>query len=218
MNEQKVIDQIIRNVQAIHTDETRLDMGFVTANLDTIRATAIQLFHKTFKRVSPLCYQNITLEYDSDLQEDVGNSKCVTKFTLPNYIELDGRMDGVSFIGNSENVAFRRIKSRAELSGLLSHKQLSPYTGRYVGVLTEGGVAECYYVNPIKEVRLQIILERPSDDPYYNPLTDNYPVSINLIPYMTDELIKHYFARVVATPVDYQPNKNDTVSMPIMKR
>lgn len=213
MTELELIDHIIRNVQAVHTDESRFDEDFVAAEIYTVRGMAIGQWHQKWKRINPLWLQTITLEYNANLQEDVSTT-CITKYIFPNYIALDGRMDGVTFIGNSENKSFRRIRTRGELATLLKHSKLSPDKGDYIAVLTENGYVEVIAQNRIKSLTASLILANPNDDPLYNPQVDQFPISVDLIPIMTDILIKLYFARMASMPINIRMNKTDLIPAP----
>lgn len=206
----QVADALIRNIQAIHTDETRFDLDFTFAEIHTIRGVAMALYFQKFKRISPLWLQTLDLTYDPLLQEDLPDpSICITKYELPQYIQLDGRQDGVSYLGNDKNQSFRRIRTRAELSTLKKHPRLNPANGNYVGVLTDNTFVEVYATTKVKRLLVSLILADPNDDPAYNYQVDPYPISVDLLPMMTDQLMKVYFNRMAAIPVDTAPNKID---------
>jgi len=213
MTEFQVIDQLLTNVEADVTDESKFDRDFIAANLYTVRGMAIQQFFQKYKRISPLCLQTLNLEYDINLQDDVNNN-CITKYNLPQYIQLDARVDGVTFIGNSENKSFRRIKTRGELATLKKHTLLSPDNGKYIAVLTDNGFAELHATNKIKELIVALCLFNPNDDPSYNSQVDNFPVSQDLITTMTDLAMKLYFNRIGNMPIDNRSNKNNAIPMP----
>lgn len=218
MTERKVVDQIITNAQSIREDDSRMDYEFVLANLNTIRAQAIRDYVVKFKRVSPIWMQTIDLKFDKNLQEDVGDSACITKYLVPEYIQLDGTMDGMLFIGNSDNKSFRRIKTRGELATMKKHKLLNPANGRYIGAMTDGTTVELHSDKKIKSLSISAILFNPNDDPKYNRDSDNYPVSGDLIPMMTDVAMKLYFNRVTGLAVDMASNKNDSAQQPQPRR
>lgn len=208
MTYKQLVDRFTANVQAaIKVDESRFGRQFVVSHINSARATAIQQEWMKFKRINPQWLQEYTLEYSNDLQDDVNNT-CVTKYYLPSWIGLDGRSDGMVFIGNTENRNFRIFNTRAELSSYLQIEAQSPYSGRYVGVLRDNGFIEIHYKNRIKAGKILMLYSDPLECASYNIEFDPYPVTEELVIAMEDLLIRK-MAAMAQQPIDLVPNKAD---------
>lgn len=208
MTYKQIVDRLTANVQAaIKTDETRFGREFVVSHINSARASAIQQFWQRNRKINPQWLQDYDLEYSQDLQEDV-SSNCVTKYYVPSWISLDGRTDGMVFVGNAANKNFRIFNTRAELAAYLNIPKQSPYTGRFVGVLREGGMIELHYSNKIKSGRILMLYNNPLDCPSYNIDSDPYPVTEDLVIQIEDVLIKKLMS-MAQQPMDIVPTKND---------
>lgn len=208
MTYKQLVDRMSANVQSgIKTDESRFSREFIASHLNSARATAIQQSWQKFRRVNPQWLQEYELEYSFDLQKDI-ESGCVTKYYVPGWIHLDGKTDGMVFIGNTENRNFRIFNSRAELSCFLSVPSQSPYTGRFVGVLKDNGFIEIHYNTRIKSSKILMLYNNPLDCPTFSVEFDPYPVTDDLVIIMEDLLIRK-LAAAAQQPLDMVPNKND---------
>ncbi len=208
MTYKQIVDRLTANVQAaIKTDESRFGREFVVSHVNSARASAIQQFWQRNRRINPQWLQDYDLEYSIDLQEDTANN-CITKYYVPSWISLDGKSDGMVFVGNTANKNFRIFNTRAELAVYLNIPKQSPYDGRFVGVLREGGMIELHYSNRIKSGRILMLYNNPLDCPSYNIDSDPYPVTEDLVIQMEDVLIRK-MASMAQQPIDLVPNKND---------
>lgn len=217
MTRNQVVDRIVSDVQgAIKTDETRFTRDFVQSHIDSARAIAIQQAWVRVRRINPQWLQEFPLYYDADIQ---GDAKCVTTYNVPAWIGLDGKTDGMTFIGNSENNNFRVINGRAELANYLNIPLQSPYEGRFVAVVREAGFIELHYKNRIKftdtnQGKILMLYDDPAMCPTYNILQDNYPISTEIMPLMEDLLIKKFF-QMAGQPIDKISNSSDYKQAPI---
>lgn len=213
----QVVDRIVSDVQgAIKTDETRFTRDFVQSHIDSARAIAIQQAWVRVRRINPQWLQEFPLYYDEDIQ---GDAKCVTTYNVPAWIGLDGKTDGMTFIGNSENNNFRVINGRAELANYLNIPLQSPYEGRFVAVVREAGFIELHYKNRVKftdtnQGKILMLYDDPAMCPTYNILQDNYPISTEIMPLMEDLLIKKFF-QMAGQPIDKISNSSDYKQAPI---
>jgi len=208
MTYKQIVDRMTANVQAaIKTDESRFGREFVVSHLNSARSTAIQQFWQKNRKVNPQWLQDFDLEYSADLQEDVPNN-CITKYYVPSWISLDGKTDGMMFVGNAANKGFRIFNTRAELVSYLNIPSQSPYSGRFVGVVREGGMIELHYSNRIKSGRILMLYNNPLDCPSYNIDSDPYPATEDLLVQM-EELLLRKMAAMAQQPIDLVPNKND---------
>jgi len=209
MTYKELVDRITSNVQAgIKTDETRFSRDFVKAHLNTARATAIQQSFAKYRKINPIWQQEFELVYDADVQLDV-NSTCITRYNVPTWIGIDGRTDGMLFVGNSTNRGFRIFNSQSELSLYLNLPLQDPYTGRYVGVVRYADHIELHFSNRVKSGKILMLYQDPLQCPTFNEDLDQYPVTEELIG-MIEDLILRKFMSVAQQPIDRVPNKSDS--------
>jgi hypothetical protein len=208
MTYKQIVDRFTANVQAgIKTDESRFTREFISSHVNSVRATAIQQSWQKMRRINPQWLQEYELEYSGELQYDL-DSTCVTKYYVPGWIHLDGKTDGMVFVGNNENRNFRIFNTRSELATYLSLSSQSPYTGRYVGVLRDNGFIEIHYNTRIKAAKILMLYNDPLECPTFNVEFDPYPATEDLIVVMEDLLIRKLSA-MAQQPIDMVPNKND---------
>lgn len=209
MTHNEIVDRITSNVQSgIKTDDTRFTRDFVASHVNSARATAIQQAWMRYRKINPQWLQPFDLVYDKDLQGDLYETQCITKYNVPSWISLDGKSDGMVFIGNLQNRAFRIFNSRGELANYLNIPSQSPYSGRYVGVLRDNGFIELHYSNAIKTGTMLLLYNNPSDCPTYNIEVDQYPATEELINLIEDIVYKK-FLTMAQMPIDMVSNKND---------
>ena len=209
MTYKQIVDRITANVQAgIKTDETRFGREFVVSHINSARAVAIQQAWMKFKRINPQWLQEYEFKYSEDLQSDVKNT-CITKYNIPGWISLDGKTDGMLFVGNSDNKQFRIFNSRPEFSSYLNIKSQSPYGGRYIGVVREGNFMELHYKSRIKFGRMLMIYQSPLDCKTYSIDFDPYPVTEEIVSMMEDLLMRKFIS-MSQQPIDSVSNKNDS--------
>lgn len=217
MTRNQVVDRIVANVQAaIKTDETRFTRDFVQSHVDSARAIAIQQAWVRVKRINPQWLQEFPLYYDENIQ---GSENCVTTYTVPAWIGLDGKTDGMLFVGNSENNNFRIINTRAELATYLNIPLQSPYTGRFVAVVREASFIEFHYKQRIKftdtnQGKILMLYDDPTMCPTYNILQDNYPITTEIMPLMEDLLMKK-FMTMANQPMDTITDSANVKQAPI---
>lgn len=180
----EIQEQLERMLTAgVATSEGRWSRDFLYAEIHKARAVILRNDYIKNKRWSPQALQIYYPDYDVNYQDSV----CYTRFQLPTgFIQADARHDGLVYFGSSSNKifstrAFRRIKSRVELSDFLNNEITSPANGRYVGVLLEGDIATIISKDIIKYPAISGVWDDPTKIPTYSILNDPYPVSGDMI-------------------------------------
>lgn len=167
----------------VGNSQARWDTDFLYSEIHNGRAVILRNDYIKNKRWSPTAIQPFYPEYDVDFQDSV----CYTRFELPTgFIQADTRHDGLVYFGSSSNKimttrAFRRIKSRTELSDFLKNAVTSPANGRYVGVLIEGDLATIVSKETIKYPFISGVWDNPTLLPDYSVAHDSYPLPEDLI-------------------------------------
>ena len=139
-------DDIIRGLQlGISTDEQRFVRPYVDDLIHTARARALREYidkwkgdHYTFTQLH-LCTYEPALQVNKPLE-----CQTAVLFRVPSVIAINDEFDGFGFVGGvGSSDAFRKLRSRAEISSFADHPLLSPFTGRYISFYPrEDGIIE----------------------------------------------------------------------------
>ncbi len=201
----ELIERIDRLTNAgIYSDESKLDSGYIESLINSGRAVILHQDFLKFRRWSSEAMQDYYPAYDIYFQD----SFCYTRFQLPTgFIQANGAQDGLIYCGSSSNKilttrAFRRIKSRTELSDMLQHPVMTPANGTYVGVLMEGLMMTLISKERIKEPMITAIFENPMALEDYNRNSDNYPINESMITDLEMYLIKTDFTVILGRNAD----------------
>lgn len=166
--------------EAIETDESVYDPLYIDSLIHDARANVLRLDFIKFRRWHPLAIQKFYPAFDVEYQDSV----CYTKFKLPTtFIQANSMQDGFVYAGpDSIDKArnFRRIKSRSELADFLKSQTMTPATGRYIGILTEGQDVIVVSKNSIRTILIEGVFADPTAFDTYNIEKDEYPISVDL--------------------------------------
>lgn len=205
-------ERIVRLMSgAIATDESRLDDDYLYSVIHDARAFVLRQDFIKYRRWSPSALQNFYPDYDTYIQD----SLCYTRFLLPTpFIQGNAVSDGLVFCGASGEKIFSirnfwRIKSRNELSDFLKNPTMTPATGRYVGVLTEGLTLTMVSKETIKYPLVSAVFDNPTLLPTYNLRKDNYPISADLSQLMENYILATTMNPAYSRPVDKLSNTQE---------
>ena len=210
MTHKEVVDVLTANVQAaIKTQDSRFSWDFVREHAATARSFAIKDFWVRHRNVNPNWLQQIDLVYNSDVQSDVVEPNCTVRYLIPNYVTLDGKADGLTFVGSYKGRPFVTFSSDQDYYGKSHIQNMDASKGFIVAVIKGPGYVDVKWKARITSgLLVSAILSDPTDSKRFNIDYDEYPITQDLMPLMEDFLIKKMSAAASA-PVDMVPNKND---------
>lgn len=192
--------------------DNRFQDEFVDMLIHSARAWVIRDQFIKYKRISPQWLQTFIPEYDKVYQD---GSNCHVRFTIPQVIALDGRMDGVSFIGNDgKNCTFRQINNRATFAAMTHDPIMNPQSGRKAYALFSGNEVELYgSVLLTSPPRIEAIWAIPPDINTYNVLIDDYPIEESLIREISRVIMQQDMIIITKSYTDMVNQGKDTAAV-----
>lgn len=185
----------------IFTDESRWDGLYMESLIHKYSRMAIVMQFAKNKRVNPIWFQQLVLDYSEGLQE----SNCLVKFEIPQFIQLDNMRGGLAYVGTIEgNCPFRVVNSRMDLVNA-NHRS----AGKVTRVMYSDGNLEVYGNTMLEEIRVDAIFLNPTEVRTYNKLKDDYPLNNELVPDMQKLLFQYEGQFMLQGKVDSKTNGGD---------
>ena len=168
----------------VFTDESRYDIGTMTAVLNAARGYAIAEMYKQNNRVHPNFLQRVYPKYEKDLQQD----DCYTIFELPKTVEINNQIDGLMYVGTIDGKnAFWKIRTRMQANSRRNHRIHTIAMDKHVHFLydTTRGYLEVYD-DKVKYLLAEGIFSDPTTIPGFNIEEDDYPITMNAMKRIED--------------------------------
>lgn len=165
------------------------------------RAASISSTSQGGTRIHPSWTQKLTIEYDETLQDNT----CYSTFgPMPSVIKLKKLQDGTIFVGNQDfTVQYGRFNTIGELLNAQKHRILSRKMKNGVGALLEENQWKCYTdlkFGKIRSLGVMAIFNDPTSLPYFNIVTDEYPIDDTTFEFCLGYLKEKYLTQVESTP------------------
>jgi hypothetical protein len=200
----EIVDALRKDVSGgTATYASVLTPAYISKNLDSARAYAIEKRFNSYGTINPLCYQDFYLQYDANLQKTYpGADTSFIVFKLPPVINI-GHEDGIRYLGALNCVDnWRRVLTMAELSAVMGHsytKVCNHPDELYYYFDGNTGLIRVYNGKP-QEGLAQLIMQSPSESPFYNEDSDSYPCDIGLLGFIRDILYERLAVAKSAPP------------------
>lgn len=210
MTYKELVDLLTANVQAaVKTQDSRFSWEFVSQHAATARSFAIKDFWIRHRRINPNWLQDVDLVYNEDLQADVEDRNCTVRYRVPVYNTLDGKADGLTFVGTYKGKPFVTFNSVQHYHSCSSINHMNASKGFIVAVIKNAGYLDVKWKARITSgLKVKCLLSDPRDSKRFNVDIDEYPVTQDLLPMMEDFLLKK-MSDMSGRPIDMVPNKND---------
>lgn len=189
--------------------DNRLQDEFLDMLIHSARATVIRNQYLKYRRIGPQWLQYHSPEYSKIFQD--GNL-CHVRFSIPQVIALDGRADGVSFIGqDNNNCTYRQVNNRSAFSAMMKDRIMNPQSGRKPYALFSGNEVELYgSVLITTPPRIEAIWAIPTEVSTYNVLTDDYPIEESLIREISNTIMQQDMVIITKSFADMVNQGKDT--------
>lgn len=192
------------------TDENKMDREFVASLVHQVRAEAIMQWYQKNYSIHDMWLQRYTPTYDSNIQVV---SDCEVKFWHPPVVNLIGR-DGFDYVGDiNELDNFRRatVKSVYSKHKVTNRPGITLWDWQY----DEYGFPEISIRGNIlqREIMTKSILMNPLDLPTFRQQFDEYPITPELLPYMSQRLFQLHTNIIVTRRGDTIPDSQDATNI-----
>jgi len=178
------------------TDQSKLDRRYMYAMIGSLRAAAIPINYKQNKRLNSGWYQPFFPEFGIEWQ-----SSCYGSFELPSYINANGVVGGVGYLGSIDfGNAFTFVETPQKFYAFTQNYAMRP-RAKDTYVVVEGNRCRVYgNKSRVREWVIYGIWSDPLDIPTYNEATDPYPIDASLLQTMQHIFINGPIPVIVKTP------------------
>ena len=190
------------------TADSRLRDGNILALVNACKNAAQKIVFEKEKYAPPQWFVPFYHEYEETWE----NTMCYKRFTMVDYVMLDGIVAGLGYIGSTRtNHTFVPVTSRTQLADYMNHPILRPRQNDTY-VLIEATHIEVYG-KPVKDLKIGIIPANPLDVPTFNYDTDPYPVDGGLLDVMKKIALNPDYNLITRTPYDKIQDGNDQTAV-----
>ena len=184
----------------VFTDESRYDLGTMTAVLNAARGFAITELHKQNNRIHPSFLQRVYPEYKKELQQD----DCYTLFEVPKTVGINNQIDGLMYVGTIDGKnSFWKIRTRMQANSRRNHRIHSIAMDKHVHFLYDNtrGYLEVYD-DKVKYILVEGIFGDPTSIPGFNLEEDDYPITMDAMKRIEDMVRTGTIRDVVRVPIN----------------
>ena len=184
----------------VFTDESRYDIGTMTAVLNAARGYAITELHKQNNRIHPSFLQRVYPQYKKDLQQD----DCYTLFEVPKTIGINNQIDGLMYVGTIDGKnSFWKIRTRMQANSRRNHRIHNIAMEKHVHFLYDNtrGYLEVYD-DKVKYILVEGIFGDPTSIPGFNLEEDDYPITMDAMKRIEDMVRTGTIRDVLRVPIN----------------
>lgn len=189
------------------TDENKFDVGYLRS---LIHSASAQAKRNDFAKTKKI-HSSWLFPYYPQFNAAAQLGDCYYKFPLPQYIALDSRMTGISYVGSVEgNKQFNFTDNRAKFAAMQTDRVMR---NRGNMVLVENGHLELY--GNAKKLRIDASWYDISDPVYFknfNINVDDYNVETSLVPEIEKIILQTNLIIITKSAMDTLQDKKDSSS------
>lgn len=182
------------------TDESRYDIGTMTAVLNAARGYAITELHKQNNRIHPSFLQRVYPQYKKELQQD----DCYTLFEVPKTVGINNQIDGLMYVGTIDGKnSFWKIRTRMQANSRRNHRIHNIAMEKHVHFLYDNtrGYLEVYD-DKVKYILVEGIFGDPTSIPGFNLEEDDYPITMDAMKRIEDMVRTGTIRDVLRVPIN----------------
>ena len=195
----------------VFTDESRYDLGTMTAVLNAARGFAITELHKKNNRIHPSFLQRVYPQYKKELQQD----DCYTLFELPKTVGINDQIDGLMYVGTIDGKnSFWKIRTRMQANSRRNHRIHSIAMEKHVHFLYDNtrGYLEVYD-DKVKYILVEGIFGDPTSIPGFNLEEDDYPITMDAMKRIEDMVRTGTIRDVLRVPINKISNSAEDANV-----
>ena len=195
----------------VFTDESRYDIGTMTAVLNAARGFAIAEMHKQNNRIHPSFLQRVYPKYEKELQQD----DCYTLFEVPKTIGVNNQIDGLMYVGTIDGKnSFWKIRTRMQANSRRNHRIHSIAMDKQVHFLYDNtrGYLEVYD-DKVKYILVEGIFGDPTSIPGFNLEEDDYPITMDAMKRVEDMVRTGTIRDVIRVPINKISNSAEDANV-----
>jgi len=184
----------------VFTDESRYDIGTMTAVLNAARGFAITELHKQNNRIHPSFLQRVYPQYKKELQQD----DCYTLFEVPKTVGINNQIDGLMYVGTIDGKnSFWKIRTRMQANSRRNHRIHKIAMAKHVHFLYDNtrGYLEVYD-DKVKYILVEGIFGDPTSIPGFNLEEDDYPITMDAMKRIEDMVRTGTIRDVLRVPIN----------------
>lgn len=184
----------------VFTDESRYDIGTMTAVLNAARGYAITELHKQNNRIHPSFLQRVYPQYKKELQQD----DCYTLFEVPKTVGINNQIDGLMYVGTIDGKnSFWKIRTRMQANSRRNHRIHNIAMEKHVHFLYDNtrGYLEVYD-DKVKYILVEGIFGDPTSIPGFNLEEDDYPITMDAMKRIEDMVRTGTIRDVLRVPIN----------------
>lgn len=195
----------------VFTDESRYDIGTMTAVLNAARGYAITELHKQNNRIHPSFLQRVYPQYKKELQQD----DCYTLFEVPKTVGINNQIDGLMYVGTIDGKnSFWKIRTRMQANSRRNHRIHSIAMEKHVHFLYDNtrGYLEVYD-DKVKYILVEGIFGDPTSIPGFNLEEDDYPITMDAMKRIEDMVRTGTIRDVLRVPINKISNSAEDANV-----
>ena len=184
----------------VFTDESRYDIGTMTAVLNAARGFAIAEMYNKNNRIHPNFLQRVYPKYEKNLQQD----DCYVMFEVPKTVEINNQIDGLMYVGTIDGKnSYWKVRTRMQANSRRNHRIHNIAMEKNVHFLydTTRGYLEVYD-NKVKYILVEGIFSDPTTIPGFNIEEDDYPITMNAMKRVEDMVRQGTIRDVLRVPIN----------------
>jgi hypothetical protein len=200
----QLVEILTRTVSsALQTDQSRFDNDYVLALIDVAASWAKGEKFKKEKNLPNQWYYTKYVKYDPSVQD----SDDYKRFEIPQTIVLPYGFSSISTITGTEGNTVPIYKTKAEYLSQVCHPLLGTRTKTDTAVVN-GNFVEMYGTTAFKRIEVTGLFTNILNDPTFNPLHDQYPITEELVWLMNTFIIQQYLNTASIRPIG---NPSETI-------
>lgn len=195
----------------VFTDESRYDIGTMTAVLNAARGFAITELHKQNNRIHPSFLQRVYPQYKKELQQD----DCYTLFEVPKTVGINNQIDGLMYVGTIDGKnSFWKIRTRMQGNSRRNHRIHKIAMEKHVHFLYDNtrGYLEVYD-DKVKYILVEGIFVDPTSIPGFNLEEDDYPITMDAMKRIEDMVRTGTIRDVLRVPINKISNSAEDTNV-----